>query len=617
MKKIILVILLVISFSGAVFATNIRIRDININNNIEYSKDEIIVKFKSTDNQEEIENIHSLMRTSNINANTDIKRVRIPEGSDALETVEIFRNIPSIEYAHLNYICNAHSIPNDPLYSYQWNFTLINMEEAWNIQPNGSENIIVAILDTGIAYEDYGPYLQAQDLSGTIFCYPYDFINNDSHANDDEGHGTHMAGTICQSTGNGYGVAGMAYGVQIMPIKVLNSSGKGSSTHLAEGIYWAVNHGANIINMSLGYNTDITPEDIPQVTEAIEYAYTHNVIMIASSGNSGTGIVSYPAAYPQVISVGAVHSGDELTSYSQYGINLELVAPGGDIFDRDWNDYTDGVLQETFSQGNPTDFGFWFYAGTSSAASHVSGLAVLLLAKNPSRTIFDIRNILHITSVDLGKKDWDEKYGYGRIDAYYALNYNNSPIAQDQLITIDEDSVKGIILTATDTDNDPLTYTIATNPAHGTLADTVPNLTYTPAANYNGVDGFTFRTNDGKLDSNTATVFIIIIPFNDPPTISGIPDTTVYQDMHYIFTPVAEDIDGDTILFSITNRPGWASFDPNTGTLEGTPVSRDVGTTTNIVITVSDNELDTSLQAFDLTVINNNDSSAGCFISSL
>jgi len=436
MKKAIFIITLIVIFTRLAFA-EVQVKDINISNGMDYVKGEVIVKFKNIRTMKKNkESFSNNMKFKNTYSHINIKRISIPKDMNEFEALEIFKDNPDVEYAHLNYTCKAHSEPNDPYYSYQWNFHLINMNRAWNIQTKGSDDIIVAVLDTGVAYESFmdlsGIYKQAPDLKGTVFCHPYDFINDDLHANDDRGHGTHVTGTICQSTNNDEGLAGMAYGISIMPIKVLDYEGIGSSSQLADGIYWAVDHGANVINMSLGFPIGVIPELIPQVTKAINYAYENDVIMVASSGNEGEGIVSYPAAYPEIISVGAVHSGDVVANYSQYGINLEIVAPGGEDINRDgYLLGTDGIYQQTINIpqiviGTPIydDFRYRPYIGTSMAAPHVTGLTALLLSQNTSRTITDIRDILHTTSVDLGSMGWDEFYGYGRIDAFSALNYD-------------------------------------------------------------------------------------------------------------------------------------------------------------------------------------------------
>jgi len=427
MKKLVLLasILLVICFNIQIlFASDFKVKELNTTKGKpEYVKGELIVKFKNTCSRKRIKEMFGEnIKITDTYSNFNIKKINLPDNIDETEILELLRNNPLVEYANLNSICYSFSKPDDPFFKYQWNFNHINMERAWNIQPSGSEDIIVAILDTGIAYEDYGIYRKAPDLSGINFCYPYDFINNDNHANDDEGHGTHVTGTICQTTNNNYGVSGMAYGISIMPIKILNSYGSGTSLSLIDGIKWAVDHGSKVINMSLGWSPYTNPGKV--VEEAIKYAYEHGVVMVAASGNDMVGTVSYPAAYDEVIAVGAINFNNLITLYSQFGDKQELVAPGGDWYDMNSDGYIDGIIQETFDKPSYSNFKFLFYCGTSMAAPHVTGLISLLLTQQPSRTIVDIRNILHDTSIDLGSSGWDMFYGYGKIDAYNALNYD-------------------------------------------------------------------------------------------------------------------------------------------------------------------------------------------------
>ena len=180
--------------------------------------------------------------------------------------VEIYSKRRDVEYVELNSLAKAFWQPDDPYYSYQWHldnpeYGGINSEEAWalNHQTPG-QGVIVAVLDTGVAYENYGSqYLQAPDLAQTSFVPTedcWDFANSDAHPNDDNGHGTHVTGTIAQSTGNNLGVAGVAYKATIMPVKVLDNSGSGTVQWITDGIYWATDHGAQVINMSLGWPVD-------------------------------------------------------------------------------------------------------------------------------------------------------------------------------------------------------------------------------------------------------------------------------------------------------------------------------------------------------------------------
>ena len=352
---------------------------------------------------------------------TSFALVRFDPARDVSKVAAALTAEPAIVSAEPNYYRYAHFSPNDPYYSYQWHFPLIQMNQAWDLSTG--QGVIVAVLDTGVAYEDYQNYKQAPDLAGTTFVPGYDFINDDPHPNDDHSHGTHVTGTIAQTTNNGLGVAGIAFHAKIMPLKVLDASGTGSSWDLAQALRWAADHGAQVANMSLG-----SPNSSSVELDAVNYAYSKGVTLVASSGNDGVGSVSYPAAYDHVIAVGAVRYDEQRTSYSNYGNALDLVAPGGSSLDQNGDGYADGVLQQTFNPNthDPTDFHYYFFQGTSMAAPHVSGVAALLIAKGIATTPDQVRAVLTSTAKDLGSPGWDPYYGYGLVQAAAALGWNGT-----------------------------------------------------------------------------------------------------------------------------------------------------------------------------------------------
>ncbi|MHB1417818.1 MAG: S8 family peptidase, partial [Chloroflexota bacterium] len=295
------------------------------------------------------------------------------------------------------------------------------MGQAWDVS-NGS-GVVVAIIDTGVAYEDYDVYKKAPDLASTAFVPGWDFVNGDAHPNDDYGHGTHVAGTIAQSTNNGLGVAGIAYGAQIMPLKVLDASGSGTDADVADAIKWAADHGARVANLSLG-----GPEPGTVLQDAINYAYDRGVVVVASAGNDNKGSVSYPAACDHTIAVGATRYDQARAPYSNYGQALDLAAPGGDLsVDQNGDTYGDGIVQQTFGSGDPANFSFYFYQGTSMAAPHVTGAAALLLAHGNVTTPDQVLAALAATAKDLGAPGWDQYFGSGLIQVYNALNYRPAP----------------------------------------------------------------------------------------------------------------------------------------------------------------------------------------------
>ncbi len=290
---------------------------------LKHVKDEIIVKYK--------------------NDSKPFRVIKVKEGK-VLEKVKEYQNKKEVVYAEPNYILSSYTV-NDPFYGYQWNFKDItyggaNVENAW-ASATGS-GVIVAIIDTGVAYTKVGRYPAAEDLVGTQFIEGYDFVNNDTVAYDDNGHGTHVAGTVASATNNSLGVAGIAYNSTIMPIKVLDRSSSGSTDNVAEGIRFAVDNGAQVINLSLGASIGSQT-----LKDAIDYAYLNNVVVVAATGNDGAE-VGYPAAYDHVIAVGATDVLTNVTGYSNFGPEIDVVAPGGDLsIDADEDGNPDGILQRS------------------------------------------------------------------------------------------------------------------------------------------------------------------------------------------------------------------------------------------------------------------------------
>ncbi len=355
-------------------------------------------------------------------------------GADVVSLLSEYSSRADVEYAEPNYIATAFYVPNDQYYQYQWNFDNaqnggVEAEQGWDVS-NGS-GVAVAVIDTGVAYENYQQgswfwrtnYYQAPDLAGTNFVAGYDFVNDDTHPNDDEGHGTHVAGTIAGTTGNGTGVAGLAYGASVMPIKVLDSNGSGSYLDVAEGIRWAADHGAKVINLSLGGSSGAT-----YLEEALAYAYNKGVTIVAAAGNNGSGSVSYPAAYDNyVIAVGATRFDETKANYSNYGSSLDIVAPGGDTsVDQNGDGYGDGILQQTFS-GAYNNFNYYFYQGTSMATPHVAAAAAMVIAAGKAGTPAEVQNLLQSTADDLGASGRDNTYGHGLLNLEAALKANVVP----------------------------------------------------------------------------------------------------------------------------------------------------------------------------------------------
>ncbi len=292
--------------------------------------------------------------------------------------------------------------PNDPGFYYQWNLPLIRVPEAWSVT-RGSDIITIAVIDSGVD-------LSHEDLRG-IFVPGYDFIENDTIPQDDDGHGTHVVGIIAALTNNNKGVAGVTWGqnVKIMPLKVFGRDGTGSTFNVAKAFVYAVDHGAKVINASLG-----SPGPSADLQAAVRYAHQNDVVMVCAAGNDGSYGIDYPAAYPETIAVGAVtldlSRRPIRARYSDYGPELDFVAPGGDGAQPILSTWVNGTYR--------------YAIGTSMAAPHVTGIVALMISRGIVG-VENIRTLLRATAIDLGPLGYDIYYGAGLVDAYAAVTFED------------------------------------------------------------------------------------------------------------------------------------------------------------------------------------------------
>jgi len=312
--------------------------------------------------------------------------------------------------------------PNDPLYQFQWNFDQVDAEGAWDVS-TGSD-VVVAVVDTGVALEEDASrgIKPVRDLEGTDYVQGYDFVDDDEFAWDGHGHGTHVAGTIAQTTDNAYGVAGLAHDATIMPLRVLSPTGGGQISDIVDAIHYAADNDADVINMSLGGPIPTRP-----LKDAVEYAHNQGVTVIAAAGNSGSRSPSFPAAFPHVTAVSATQYDKDTTFYSQWGPFVDIAAPGGNVReDQNGDGRPDGVLQETLKDKDPADHDFIHFMGTSMASPHAAAGAALLMSQgitNPEK----VESILQSTADTSQReryesdKEFSERYGAGIMDASAAV----------------------------------------------------------------------------------------------------------------------------------------------------------------------------------------------------
>ncbi|MGO8997480.1 MAG: S8 family peptidase [Polyangiaceae bacterium] len=315
--------------------------------------------------------------------------------ADEARVLDALSHDPRVEHAEAMSVLRASFVPDDPLYdAKQWHLKRVGAESAWEY--TCGRGVTVAVIDTGVACWDKGPFSRGTDLAGTRCERGYDFVNDRDEAADDHGHGTHVAGTIAQTTNNGKGAAGLAFCARLMPIKVLTRQGWGTVANVAEGIRFAADEGAQVINLSLG-----GPIKSRILEDAVEHAVGRGVVVVAAAGNSGRS-VGWPAAYDGVVAVSASDSSDKIAWFSSRGPEVSIAAPGV------------AVTQQTVCDGGKNHCEiFGTFNGTSMASPHVAGAAALLMAEG----VTDPDSVRDALSAGATPKDDASLYGAGILNA--------------------------------------------------------------------------------------------------------------------------------------------------------------------------------------------------------
>lgn len=333
--------------------------------------------------------IGPLVSTQALDGAGQVAMLKLPTGTNGDAKIAQLLKNPAVRYAEYNAVREILVDPNDEYYSEQWGLPKIGANAAWDMTQGNS--LVIAIIDTGVSPTH-------PDLAGHVLP-GYNALQNNSNSQDDQGHGTAMAGIAAALTNNGTGVAGVCWNCQILPVKVLNSRGQGTSADIVEGMYWAADNGARIISMSLG-----GPRGTQAEQDAVNYIYSKNIPLFASSGNSGDegNPRMYPAAFDHVIAVGATTTQDRVASFSSFGDYVDIAAPGVNIVTTGW----DGG--DTYEMGS----------GTSPACPFVAATAALALSVWPELSVDQIEKLITGSAVDILTPGKDVYSGFGRLDTY-------------------------------------------------------------------------------------------------------------------------------------------------------------------------------------------------------
>ena len=507
-------------------------------------------------------------------------------GQSVEELVRHYNGLDLVDFAEPNYRMQAAAVPNDQFYGVLWGLPDINAETAWDTRTDSS-SIIVGVIDSGVEYDHPdlvdNMWTNSDEIAGNGIdddgngyvddFFGYDFDNEDPDPRDDNGHGTHVAGTIGARGNNSIGVTGVGWNASLMALKVI---GTGSNADVARAIDYATDNGAKITNNSYGY-AGSNVGGSQTISNAVGRAKDAGVLYVVAAGNSRSTIPasnmdgsfnSWPAelskVHDNVITVAATDSDGSFASYSHWGTeSVQIAAPGTQI----GSTYTNG--------------GYVYSSGTSMAAPHVAGAAALLWAERPELGYLDIKDAMLSTA----RPEHLNLVGDGVLDLGAAMdliktsgNQGDAPVAVDDTATVVEDSEVSVAVLSNDSDADGDTLTIEsfTQGTNGSVVISGSNLVYTPSANFNGSDSFTYTINDGTGLTDTATVSVTVTAVNDNP-VANDDSATTEEDVAVTINLVANDtdIDGDSLSIEsvgtasngsvVNNGNGTVTYTPNAG----------------------------------------------------
>ncbi len=479
-----------------------------------YSKTTFLVKFRPGTPGTRIAAVNraeGVTQRANI-SQIGVRVLNVPKGKTVEAMVARYAKNPNVEFAEVDGLVEATSItPNDPYYA-TWQSTYMNSisaPEGWALS-TGSSGQVVAIVDSGVD-------MTHPDLKGR-FVAGYDFVNGDSDATDDNGHGTLVAGIAVAAGNNAIGVAGVNWSARIMPVKVMSSTGSGAESRVAQGIIWAADNGAAVINLSLGGTTGTTT-----LKNACDYAASKGAVLVAAAGNDGTASLRYPARFESVIGVGGLQ-GSVRASWSCYGEGLEVMAPGHYIY------------------ATQMGGGYAPCSGTSAATPFVAGLAGLVLGRGADASL--AREMLRTSATDMGAVGWDAEFGWGRINIRKALEGDPTvtpapaPAPAPEPEPTPEPAPAPAPTPAPAPDTTAPTVNI-TAPSNGAVVSGIAKITAS-ASDQSGIARVEFFIGDTLLGSSTTAPF------------STSWDTRKWANGDYVITARATDTAGNVGTASVT-----------------------------------------------------------------
>ena len=370
---------------------------------ISYAAGEVVVQFRQRPTQAflqqfAVQNGLQFLRMSNIGAGLFMQ---LNPAMNMNSTIQTLRNNPLVTNASPNTLYRRQFTINDPRASEQTGLAIIGAGKAWDLSV-GSPNVTIAVIDSGVDLQH--PDLQPNLVPG------YNAIKPGQPPQDDNGHGTHAAGIAAAAGDNGKGVTGACPHCKLMPVKALDAQGSGTGFDVAMGLVWAVDNGAQIVNMSLG--GEVSDETLER---AVKYALSRNVVVVVAAGNESTDTPMYPAAIPGVISVGSVDMQRQLSSFSNFGSWVSVVAPGSQILS------TMPVSSSYMTENEGFQSEYDLMDGTSMASPMVAGIVGLIKSRHPNLTPAQVKQRLEGTAIDLGEPGFDSSYANGMVDAFRAV----------------------------------------------------------------------------------------------------------------------------------------------------------------------------------------------------